>query len=200
MSKTKIFITISLFLILMSLFYSFNSNKDIKIINKGIYSVIYSQKYKNPINVTYKLYKPKHKIKRLNKNFYNESGVITASDLDFKFNRWDKGHMCPAANFNNTKENLNLTFSYINCAVQHKNLNRGVWKELEIKERELANNDSIKVIIDVIINNFSSTLKSGTYIPDKFRKTIILLTHNDTIIYEFPNSSCNESLNYYRTK
>lgn len=163
---------------------------DIKFIDKGIYKVKYSEYYKNPIQVTYKLYKPEFKVNRNHRDFYNEPNVNTANNIDFKSNNWDKGHMCPAGDFSDTEEHLNTTFSYINCAVQHKDLNRGLWENLEKLERQWSKIDSLSITIDIIVNENSNKLKSGTYIPNSFRKTIIYLTSKKKKVFEFPNENC----------
>ena len=85
-----------------------------------------------------------------------------------KNNIWDKGHLAPAASFNCDKETLYKTFTYLNSALQHQGLNRGVWKELEGFERDLANFYEVKVKVEVYFSQ--EKVPGGATIPSGFRK------------------------------
>ena len=94
--------------------------------------------------------------------------------------------MAPAADFNCNREILYKTFSYLNCALQHQDLNRGAWRLLEAHERELANGGNP---VDVVITlDFSKgvMLPSGAMVPNGFWKSIYVGT-NQTECYYFPN-------------
>jgi endonuclease G, mitochondrial len=188
-------------IILTLLLFSFlfaNSQTANKLIDKKIYTVVYSEFFKNPLTVTYKLYKPVHRVDRSGMGFHVEEGVKTATSKDFESNQYDKGHMAPAEDFSDSEEHLKATFSYVNCAVQHYKLNRGLWKVLEMKEREYAQSDSVRVLNEVIFNKPYKKLATGAYIPDKFRKTIIFLSTNKKLIYEFPNDDVGINLESYK--
>lgn len=176
------------------------SQDQCKEIDKKIYKVCYSEFFKNPLKVTYKLYKPKHNADRTGLNFTAEPGVITATNKDFQSNAYDKGHMCPAEDFSDSEEHLKLTFSYVNCAVQHFKLNRGLWKVLEMREREFAQEDSVMVINEVIFEKPYKKLATGAYVPSKFRKTIILIKQNSKEVYEFPNDETTHSIYDYKLR
>lgn len=170
------------------------------IVDKKIYTVLYSQFYKNPLTVSYKLYKPKSNVDRVG-SFYKEPGMITATDADYKDNVYDKGHMAAAETFSDTDQHMHLTFSYLNCAVQHYKLNRGVWKSLEEHERQWAYTDSLEVVNTVIFNQPLHQLKSGAYIPDYFEKKIKFLTTGIVRIYRFPNvEPVSKDIDYYLVK
>ena len=47
-------------------------------------------------------------------------------------------HLAPASAFSCDKETLRSTFTYLNSALQHQSLNRGVWNRLEAFERAIA--------------------------------------------------------------
>jgi endonuclease G len=57
---------------------------------------------------------------------------------DYLNNVYDRGHLAPAADFNCDLATLRKTFTYLNCALQYDELNRGVWRLLEEHERVLA--------------------------------------------------------------
>ena len=79
--------------------------------------------------------RPKN-VDRGNKDFYLESGVHTSNDADYYKNEWDKGHLAPAATFSDSEENLNKTFTFINCAMQIDKMNRRECAQLEQQNRE----------------------------------------------------------------
>jgi DNA/RNA endonuclease G (NUC1) len=95
--------------------------------------------------------------------------------------------MAPAADFNCTKEMLYKTFSYVNCALQNQYLNRGVWKMLEVQEREWAKSEIVSVTIKVVFTDSSSKLPTGATIPVGFLKIIYLHNTKKTHVYYFEN-------------
>lgn len=170
-------------------------------IKKSIYTGCYSTKFRSPLTIIYKIYKPKSLVSREGMSFYKERGVITASDADYKDNVYDKGHMAAAETFSDSEEHMHDTFSYLNCAVQHYKLNRGVWKSLEMHERQWAHTDSLLVTNTVIFNLPLHPMKSGAYIPDYFEKKIVFLSTGIVKTYRFPNvEPKSNDINYYLVK
>ena len=162
-----------------------NQSDDIKKIKTEIFTVIYSQKLQQPMELTYWVQCPGDGVSRKGLDFYEVDGITTSDDDDYYNNPWDKGHLAPAADFNCDREMLKKTFSYLNCALQHEGLNRGPWRLLESYERELALvNDTVWVNITVHFET-DSVLPTGAKIPSGFTKTI---TYGDNIEeYRFPN-------------
>jgi len=105
--------------------------------------------------------------------FFKEDGIKTSDNKDYEENVWDKGHMAPAAHFNCTRDMLFETFTYMNCALQHQSLNRGVWKHLESRERELANQNSfVEVTIRVEFDKPAARVPTNAAIPKGFYKEL----------------------------
>jgi endonuclease G len=180
-----------IFNILISIFISFGivepTPKNIVITN-SVYTINYSQDFEQPLSIEYRVkctLKSKEYYSRTGLNFYLSPEVHTSDDKDYYKNQYDKGHMAPAAAFNCDNTSLKLTFSYVNCALQHEDLNRGAWKQLEAYEKELATNNivTIKILVDF---SQSSRLPTGAMIPTGFSKEIIL---NGKLfkLYYFPN-------------
>ena len=96
------------------------------------FKIAYSEVLEEPRYVEYRVACPTGNASRSGMDFYKEKGIKTSDHNDYVNNEWDKGHMAPAADFNCTREMLLETFTYMNCALQHQSLNRGVWKKLEI--------------------------------------------------------------------
>jgi DNA/RNA endonuclease G (NUC1) len=106
--------------------------------------------------------------------------------------------MAPAADFNCTKEMLWETFTYMNCALQHQSLNRGVWKYLEVRERELAQKyPNVKVKIRIVFDKKPVKVVGGASIPKGYYKEISY--GNIREIYYFPNTTPeSKDYNFYR--
>ena len=156
-------------------------------VKSPIYEIVYSEKLQQPKSVKYTVLCPNGTASRTGMDFYTVDSIRTSDDLDYADNLYDKGHMAPAADFNCTKEMLHLTFSYINCALQDQYLNRGLWKDLETHERNLAEKDTIDVAILIVFTSKSMVLSTGATVPDGFYKTITLRKARKSYKYYFPN-------------
>jgi endonuclease G len=173
--------------------------KDI-LVKRPIYTVNYSQKYKQPLWVEYGFRTRECNATRAGMDFYTEKDIVTSSNADYAHNDWDKGHMAPAADFCKDKESMYMTFSYLNCALQHYKLNRGVWKELEAQEREWAKTDSLIIKIEVIFPSNPTKTPGGASIPSSFKKTITFYSTKKKLVYEFPNVPPTKTLDKYLIK
>jgi endonuclease G len=175
-------------LLLLPLFISFsyveNKKREIKV-DAGIYEVLYSESLEQPKEVWYTVECPNGKASRKGMDFYINDSIYTSSQDDYENNIWDKGHMAPAADFSCDRETLYRTFSYLNCALQHQDLNRGVWRLLEAKEREIAKTQDVNVHIVLIFTKSSKKLPSGATVPDAFKKEITYSGKTD--VYYFNN-------------
>ena len=156
-------------------------------IKTDIYEVIYSEKLESPRWVQYTVLCPNGTASRSGMDFYTNDSVKTSSNEDYVKNEWDKGHMAPAADFNCDKEMLHKTFSYLNCALQNQYLNRGVWRMLEMQEREWAKKETTTVTINLVFDKTSYTLPTGATVPNGFLKTICLEKSGKKIKFYFPN-------------
>lgn len=164
-------------------------------IETPIYSVTYSQLYQQPISVEYTVIcVPTAKsFPRGGIDFKRYPDVKTSTGSDYADNIWDKGHMAPANTFACREDWLKLTFSYVNCALQHQNLNRGAWADLEAFERDLAMiYDDVKVSIEIYFSEDWTENSDPARIPASFVKSISWIedegTHR-TISFDFPNDN-----------
>ncbi|MDG2371344.1 MAG: DNA/RNA non-specific endonuclease [Flavobacteriaceae bacterium] len=154
------------------IFFSQDKN-DNYIIEGSIFKVSYNEQYEQPNWIEYKVRNVKKNFDRKGRNFYNVDSVFTSNNADYKNNIWDKGHLAPAAAFSDTEANLNATFSFLNCALQHNNLNRYEWSQLERKVREWADSEGdVNVRVDVVFEKNHQTLSTGAHIPTAFKKSI----------------------------
>lgn len=197
----EIVLAIIIFLVATMLTVRCYSQND-TLIDRGIYKVKYSQKYKQPIKLQYSVYKYTSNFHRGHQDFYVERGIITSTAKDYKDNDYDKGHLAPAETFSNTKENLYKTFSYLNCALQHQDLNRGLWKKLESDERKWAQTDSLVIFVELEFqwpDGKDRKTKNGTKIPFYFKKTVYFTKSNRIITFVFPNIDCGSGIEKYKT-
>lgn len=159
--------------------------RDNVIVKTNMFTIVYSEVLEQPKKVEYTVQCTESKFSREGLDFFNCDSIKTSDNADYANNEYDKGHMAPAADFACDKDKLKNTFTYLNCALQQENLNRGVWRFLETYERTLAKSGTVKVIIDVHYSSNSKVLPTGATIPDGFTKTII--TGNKTEKFYFPN-------------
>lgn len=160
-----------------------------------IYEISYSQLYQQPLIVEYtvicdataKSY-PRHGL-----DFKRHTDIITSNGDDYADNVWDKGHMAPANTFSCKESWLKETFLYVNCALQHQNLNRGAWAALEGFERDLAAiYDDVEVRIEVFFSDEWTTNSDPARIPSSFVKSLTWIEDGGkekTLSFDFPNKN-----------
>lgn len=164
------------------------------------YSVLYSQKYLQPLKVDYVVICPNDSktVKNCPENNFTDqlSKNIKTSRLEhykeFDINSiWEKGHMAPRQSLACSCESVKETFTFLNCAIQHKNLNKNsAWRELEENEMIAAKLNSVSVSIKLEFNDTTNLLGDAPFfkalIPSGFYKTLIV--NGDSTNYYFPNT------------
>lgn len=151
-----------------------------------IFTVTYSQKLEQPIRLSYTVLCPFGEADRAGMDFYEPKSIHTSDGLDYLDNKWDKGHLAPAAAFSCSKDTLKMTFSYLNSALQHESLNRGPWAKLEMFERNLARvYDEVNVTVICHFSERSEVLPTGATVPDGFTK--IIEWDDKQLRFYFPN-------------
>ena len=146
---------------------------------------MYSEEKEQPLWAEYQVRNIEKKYDRAGMDFYEVDSIHTSDDADYYKNVWDKGHLAPAAAFTDTYENLHATFSYLNCVLQHQDLNRYEWAYLEAQVRDWAEeHGTMKVRIDVEFGD--SILPTEAAIPSGFTKRITF-PYGATRCYYFPN-------------
>ena len=189
-------------LILVLLFlplFSFAQKRDSVYVQNKVFTLVYSEALEQPKWVKYKVTCAENNVSRKGLDFYKEKTIHTSDNEDYVANDWDKGHMAPAAAFGCNAELLKQTFTYLNSALQHKSLNRGVWKELEEYERQLRQKaDDIEIYIRVDFNPPLKKVSGGATIPSGFYKTIKSQKLKINECYYFNNTIPNADLKSYR--
>lgn len=185
-------------LLLIFLFFScYNNNsephevqlRDEVTIQNDVFVISYNEIREQPNWIEYTVRDFVKVADRGNMDFYKVSNVWTSDDDDYYKNEWDKGHMAPAGSFTDSWSNLEKTFSFVNCALQKDNLNRGEWRELEEQVRDWAKNiGPVNVRIELKFSAESQVLSSGATVPDGFYK-FITFSDNRKMCFYFENKS-----------
>jgi len=181
-------------------FASYSQLRDSVLVERDIFTVMYSETLQQPLWVKYRAIPIKKVADRKGMDFYKEKEYITSDNDDYVANVWDKGHMAPAAHFTDSKERLRGTFSYLNSALQHERLNRGEWRLLEAEERKWADIQPLEVHIKVVFDTKPKKVEGGASIPTGFWKTIRFTEGDSTHIYYFPNGLPDKKWREYRVK
>lgn len=174
-----------LFFIFPFILLSQKKLRDSVVIKSDIFKIVYSEKLEQPLSATYTVQCPSGSASRSGMDFFTCDSIKTSDSKDYENNIWDKGHMAPAADFNCDKVMLKKTFSYLNCTLQHQDLNRTTWRLLESYERDLASKYEVIVTITCVFSKKSTVLKTGATVPDGYYKKINYNGNTET--YYFKN-------------
>ena len=175
----------NLFLLLLFPISLFAQLRDSVYYTTPNFIINYSETLEGPRSIRYTVACPTGTASRSGMDFYTEKGVKTSDHKDYEANEWDKGHMAPAASFNCNRDMLFSTFTYVNSSLQQQSLNRGVWKKLEVRERELAATGDVKVFIRVEYGNNPTRVPTNAAIPVGYYKE--LKVGNKRECYYFKN-------------
>jgi endonuclease G len=127
-------------------------------------------------------------------------GKSAVSD-DYKNSGLDRGHMAPAGDMKWSKQAMKESFYLSNICPQNRNLNSGIWKDLEEQVRSLASQKGkIYVVCGPIVSKHPKTIGSNKVaVPDAFFK--VLLQYNNekysAAAFMFANESGRNPLSTY---
>ena len=149
-----------------------------QVVKHQIYTLSYSESDEQAEWVAYKLFKNSinHSIKRKD-NFRQDKSITTGSATlkDYKNSGFDRGHLAPAKTMSYSKETMSDSFFMSNMSPQKPSFNRGIWKKLEEKVRDLILiSDSIYVVTGPVLENSLGKIgENKVTIPSAYYKTII---------------------------
>jgi endonuclease G len=173
-----------LFSFLIVSLISFGQNVRIK---NDVFEVLYSQSLEQPLVIKYRSLNRPTNVNRGAMDFYKEVNIKTSDAEDYKANIYDKGHGAPAATFSDNMENLKQTFSYLNCIMQDKYLNRGEWRMLEEQIRKWDDTENITVLIKTFFDTPAKRVGTGAAIPSHLQKHIYFEKQKKWKCYVFLN-------------
>ena len=157
------------------------------IIENQVFKVWYNEVKEQPVKLIYTSTNRPKNVDRGNMNFYTESEVYTSNNADYYNNIWDKGHLAPAATYSDSMVNLKQTFSFLNCALQEQNLNRGEWRLLEEQEREWDDEQNLTITVELVWDDGYEILPTGGHIPTDMIKHIYFEQDGEWRCFEFEN-------------
>ena len=160
-----------------------NDPDSIKRLDRTGYVVGYDEQRKNPAWVAYHLtaIEKKPTSKRPSRFNTDKETEAKVSHKDYTHSGYDRGHMAPNYGISTRYGRAAQieTFLMSNIVPQKPNLNRGVWRELEMKVAKLANRfDSVYIITGPIYDNQIEKIKNKIEIPDSFYKIIVDVENN----------------------
>ena len=173
-----------LFSFLIISLVSFGQNVRIK---NDVFEVLYSQSLEQPLIIKYRSINRPTNVNRGTMDFYKEENIKTSDADDYKANIYDKGHGAPAATFSDNMVNLKQTFSYLNCIMQDKYLNRGEWRMLEEQIRKWDDTENITVLIKTFFDKPVKKVTTGAAIPSHLQKHIYFEKQKKWKCYVFLN-------------
>ncbi len=186
-NKVKILI-ISIFLSISSYSQGIDT-----VINTGFYKSHIDIQIKEPVYVSYKLYKGGGNCSRAGFHFKNDTKVDLANSSDYAGSGFDMGHLVNAADFAFDCRKDEMTFRFYNCLPQYPNLNRGIWKKWETKIRKESQTDSLLIICGGIFS--TRIIGDSVYVPDYCWKVVFSLSKKKvTHILWFVNSEKNAEI------
>ena len=115
-------------------------------------------------------------------NLLVEHGYSLPHHRDYTHSGYDRGHMAPNADFNDTYENALMTFFIANIWPQLPNINRVEWLRTENETRRLAS-EYLLVRVVIIVDEFTEGKVAGITIPSCFKRRVYDLQTGD-LIYE----------------
>jgi DNA/RNA endonuclease G (NUC1) len=156
-------------------------------VKNNVFEVLYSQSLEQPLMIKYRSTNRPTSVNRGAMDFYKEPNIKTSDADDYKANIYDKGHGAPAATFSDNMVNLKQTFSYLNCIMQDKYLNRGEWRMLEEQIRKWDDTENITVLIKTFFDTPVKKVATGAAIPSHLQKHIYFEKSNKWKCYVFLN-------------
>ena len=174
------------------------------IINREGYAIGYSNKYKQPIWVSYNLTEEEVKTKKSSRNddFRSDWRLWgqSAEPADYKGSNYDRGHLAPAADMRWSNKSMSQSFFMSNMSPQTAELNRGAWRKLEKAVRDWAvKYKKIHVISGPIFNShdYKRIGRNRVAVPHAYYKVIYAPEQNEMIGFILPNADANSKLSRY---
>ena len=115
-------------------------------------------------------------------NLLNENGYSLPSHDDYTRSGYDRGHMAPNGDFNDTTENALATFFMGNIWPQTPEVNRKTWLAAENRTRWLAREYMIIKVI-IIVDEFTEKKVNGITVPLVFKRLVYNAGSNELVYY-----------------
>lgn len=158
---------------------------DVQIIEYEGFTIAYNEDHEQAEWVCYLLTKDKLEspvCKRMD-NFRPDTNIHYGSaDLsDYKHSGYDRGHLAPAGDMKWSKQAMSESFLLSNMSPQVPAFNRGVWKKLEEKVRDIVlEEDSIVVVTGPVLSNGLKKIgENDVSVPEFYYKIVFDISGTD---------------------
>ncbi len=147
------------------------------IIHHNYYSLSYSEKDEQAEWVAYELKKNQLKNSNFKRPYFQIDPAVKSQSAhwkNYKNSGYDRGHLCPAADREFSKEAYDETFLTSNISPQRHDFNAGVWNRLEQKVRYWAKKyDGVFVVTGgVLKDKIGSIGTENVTVPESFYKIV----------------------------
>ncbi|MFI3264843.1 MAG: DNA/RNA non-specific endonuclease [Rikenellaceae bacterium] len=136
-------------------------------------------------------------------NFRSDGKVSTKSATtdDYKSSGYDRGHLCPAASMSRNDTAMSESFLMSNMSPQIPAFNRGAWKSLEERVRELALRDSVLHVVtgSILSESLGSIGENRVTVPKYYYKVLYSPKKGAMIAFIMENCKLDDSLDSYAT-
>ena len=149
-----------------------------QIIYHNFYSLSYSEKYEQAEWVAYELTDNQLINNNFKRPYFEKDKKVktqSAHYKNYKNSGYDKGHLCPAADREFSKEAYEETFLTSNISPQNHNFNSGIWNRLEQKTRYWAQKYKKLYIVTggILTPNLKTIGSEKVAVPNYFYKIIL---------------------------
>lgn len=175
----------------------YESNKGDQEICHTNYAIIHRCSVKSPIAVFEHLtFEDISGPAKRKDNFHPDPSVLhecsaTLADYATVSKIYDRGHLSPAGNNTQNTDIMSESFDLSNMIAQVANNNRGIWKQLETKERELISSpkSDYYIISGGVFDEGYKITGNGLGIPTRLYKIIVEKNTMNIQAYLMPNSA-----------
>lgn len=166
------------------------------------YTLSYNEDWEQANWVAYKLTREMVEGSAVRKNDFREDPNVktgSASLADYKGSGYDRGHLCPAAAMSINDQAMSESFYMSNMSPQVPAFNRGKWKSLETKVRQLTiENDSLYVITGPVFHHNKGAIGPGKVaVPGYYFKVIYFPRQKKTLAYLMPNQKIEKDIDSF---
>lgn len=121
-----------------------------------------------------------------------------ATPADYKGGKYDRGHLCPAADMSFNAKAMSETFYMTNMSPQVPLFNRGIWKELEEHVRDRAKKERLYVVTGPVFKDNKGQIGAGKVtIPGYYYKLFYSPSKRQMVAYVLPNKESKRSLSSF---
>ncbi len=129
----------------------------------------------------------------------NKVATQSATLADYKGSGYDRGHLCPAASMSQNAEAISESFYMSNMSPQAPSFNRGAWKYLEERVRDLAWQDSLLHVVTgpIFTDPIGKIGPNEVTVPSYYYKVLYSPKKGEMVGFVMQNCKLDEPLDSY---